>query len=165
MPPCTKGPSAKARRGPPRVPAAVGLSQVVLCGMYWGQMSRSAHSTRRPPKFGVWRRYVLVLLRTLLFSLAVQVSGLSVAVLVGADSCGDELSDCPLEKQGQECPPHCPQCHCMHVNGLVAPASQRVLVSSAAVGARVALERPPSQLVASPLRSNPYRPPRTPPSA
>jgi hypothetical protein len=123
-------------------------------------MSPSTHRAGRSPSLGSWPKYVLLVLRALLFALAFQVSGLSVAVLVGPDSCADELSDCPLEKQGQECPPNCPQCHCVHVNGLVAPASQLLFVSSPAVAARVALERPPSQFVASPQRSNPYRPPR-----
>jgi len=124
-------------------------------------MSRNTHRARRSPNFGSWRKSVLVVMRALLLALAFQVSGMPAPVLVGADSCGDELSDCPLEKQGQECPPHCPRCHCVHVNGLVAPSSQWGFVSSPAVSARVGLARSESLVVASPLRSNPYRPPRS----
>ena len=124
-------------------------------------MLRSKHKARRSPSLGSWRKCVLLVFHAVLFSLAFQVSGLSVPVLAGVGSCADELSDCPLEKQGQECPPHCPQCHCMHVNGLVAPARQWVLLSSPAIAARVGLERPETVFVASPLRSNPYRPPRS----
>ena len=124
-------------------------------------MLRNARRARRSPNFGSWRSCVLLALRALLLALALQVSGLPGGVLVGADSCGDELSDCPLEKQGQECPPHCPRCHCVHVNGLVAPASQWGFVSSPAASVRVGLSRSASLVVPSPLRSNPYRPPRS----
>jgi len=123
-------------------------------------MSRPAHAARKPTRLASVRRCVLFVLRAVLLALAFQVSGLSVALAVSADACGDELTSCPLEKQGEECPPHCPQCHCVHVNGLAAPASQSVLVGSPGASARVGLEPPESWLVPSPLRSNPYRPPR-----
>ena len=123
-------------------------------------MSRHAHAARRPTKLASWHRFVLLVLRAMVLALAFQVSGLSVALTVSADACGDELTSCPLEKQGEDCPPHCPQCHCVHVNGLAAPASQLGLVSSPGASARVGLEPPKSWVVPSPMRSNPYRPPR-----
>lgn len=124
-------------------------------------MSRSAQKCRRSANFGSWRARALMVLRFMAFVLAFQVSGLAGAAIVVAERMSGDVSDCPLEKQGQECPPGCPQCHCAHAGGLAAPSSQLVLVSAAAACGRVGLERPESTLVLSPLRSNPYRPPRS----
>ena len=116
---------------------------------------------RSGSNLGSWRRYALHALRVLLVALAFQVSGLSTAAMDAAESCTCEASDCPLEKQGEPCPPGCPQCHCVHSAGLATPASQLALVSAAGSSVRVGLDRLKIAFVGSPLRSNPYRPPRT----
>lgn len=106
------------------------------------------------------RARALLVLRLCLFALVFQISGLSGAAVILAESVSGEVADCPLEKQGQECPPGCPQCHCVHVGGLAVPSSQLVLVTAPGATARVGLEQPEATLVDSLLRANPYRPPR-----
>lgn len=123
-------------------------------------MARSAQKCRRSSGFGSWRLRALFVVRVVLFALAFQLSGLGGALEIAAEAWAGEVSECPLEKQGQECPPGCPQCHCAHSTGLAAPASQLVLISSPA-GERVRVETLASTFVVSPFRSNPYRPPRS----
>jgi len=122
-------------------------------------MSRSEHKRRTTPRVPSWRKRALFVLRIVLFALGFQVSGIAGAAVVVAESyCGDE-AECELEKQGKECPPRCPQCHCSHLSGL-APASELVLVNAAAASARLGLVEPESTSLPLPIRSNPYRPPR-----
>ena len=116
---------------------------------------------RRSSNLGSWRGRALLVLRVVLCALGLQLSGVAGAVEVAAEAWAGTVSECPLEKQGKECPPGCPQCHCPQSNGLAAPASQLALVVSAPAGARVGLEQPVATFVVSPLRSNPYRPPRS----
>ena len=123
-------------------------------------MVRSAQNCRRSSNLGSWRSGVWLVWRIAVFALAFQLSGFASAVEVAAEAWADTVSECPLEKQGKECPPRCPQCHCLHSTGLAAPSSQLVLVSAPA-GARVGLEQSAATFVVSPLRSNPYRPPRS----
>jgi hypothetical protein len=124
-------------------------------------MMRSVQNCRRSPSnFRSWRKQALFALRVVLFALAFQFSGFAGALEIAAEVCAGEASECPLEKQGKECPPRCPQCHCPHANGLAAPSGELVLVG-AAVGVRVGLEHAAPTFVGSPVRSNPYRPPRS----
>ena len=70
----------------------------------------------------------------------------------------DDGSGCPYEEQGQDCPPGCPKCHCVHATHAVAPAVAGYVVQSAVAmgdelcghdalappsGAKSRLDRPP----------------------
>jgi|SRR6478735_5365055 len=123
-------------------------------------MRRTAQKRHRSANLGWWRSRALFALRVVLIALAFQLSGLVGVVERSAEAWGGTVSECPLEKQGKECPPGCPQCHCLHSNSLAAPSSQLVLVS-APLSVRVGLADSARTFLASPLRSNPYRPPRS----
>jgi hypothetical protein len=123
-------------------------------------MVPNAQSSRSSSTFRSWRKRASLALRVVLFALAFQFSGFAGAVEVAAELWAGEVCECPLEQQGKECPPHCPQCHCPHSNGLASSASQLVLVRAPA-GVHIGLEQSAATFIASPLRSNPYRPPRS----
>ena len=75
-----------------------------------------------------------------------------------ADDC---CSDCPLEKDGKECPPGCPNCHCAH-GSLALPTAMESSTAPAASDSDDDVETAPYE--ASVPRAPPlpgiYRPPR-----
>ena len=63
-------------------------------------------------------RLLVLALRVLVAMVSLQVSGVpAAAVEMGFrmdESVDDCCNDCPMEKDGKECPPGCPNCHCTH---------------------------------------------------
>jgi hypothetical protein len=56
-------------------------------------------------------------LRLLALALGLQLSSvgaLAAEVLAGDHPCGACCDDCPLDREGRECPPGCIACHCAH---------------------------------------------------
>ena len=103
-------------------------------------------------------------LRMLILLLAVQLSGTAAlavqagfAVLDQADCC----DDCPLESNGKECPPGCPNCHCVHGQIASLPASSPVL--ELLLSSRDAATAEPLEASAphAPFLPSLYRPPRS----
>lgn len=101
-------------------------------------------------------------LRLLILLLAVQLSGTATAVELGfgtdrADCC----EDCPLESNGKECPPGCPNCHCLHGQIASVPSSSPVLellLSSTDAATAAPLE---ASAPHAPFLPSLYRPPRS----
>jgi len=106
---------------------------------------------------------VLLALRVLAVVVSVQVSGagILVAELACVDDAGDGCcTDCPLEKDGKECPPGCPNCHCSHGGIALAPAFESVTTQVVEIDERV-LQRPYEAGVPhAPKLPSVYRPPR-----
>jgi hypothetical protein len=80
-----------------------------------GMPSRAASTRYASAK----RRSVLLVLalRLLVLLFAVELSGLSHAVLDAYSAVSGDMhadSDCDDEQGGHECPPGCPSCHCWH---------------------------------------------------
>lgn len=106
---------------------------------------------------------VVVFLRLLVVLGAFGLSGLAPAVadLIACEDVRDEAScsDCPLEKDGRDCPPGCPSCHCVHTGIGLPPvddtqlASVNVDIETTAIPYEAAVPR-------APPASDVYRPPR-----
>jgi len=101
-------------------------------------------------------------LRLLILLLAVQLSGTATAVVefgfgtVQVDCC----QECPLESNGKECPPGCPNCHCLHGQIASLPVSSPVLellLRSSDAATAVPLE---ASAPHAPFLPSLYRPPR-----
>lgn len=106
---------------------------------------------------------VAVLLRVLAMLVTFEMSGASVfaAELVACDDAGEGCcTDCPVEKDGKECPPGCPQCHGSHGSVALAPIFESV--SARVIGLDdTALQRPYEAGVHhAPELPGVYRPPR-----
>lgn len=109
-------------------------------------------------------RVLILALRVLVAVVSLQVSGTpAVAAELGlrlGDAVDDCCNDCPMEKDGKECPPGCPNCHCAH--GIVALPT--ALESSAPPTVSVGCDVEPAPYEASVPRAPPlpgvYRPPR-----
>ena len=111
---------------------------------------------------GVLRALALVL-RVLVVLVSVELSGLAAVAELGF--CGDETSadcctDCPVEKDGKQCPPGCPNCHCSHGGIALAPALETVGALVAAID--VVILQPPHEagVPHAPHLPGVYRPPR-----
>jgi hypothetical protein len=111
-----------------------------------------------------WARWVRLVVRVLAVFACLELSGaLAFAAEMGEvpdaaaeDCCGD----CPLEKDGKECPPMCPACHCTHAM-LAVPAALAGELAAAAppfTGLKLVTER--SLAPPMPLLGTLYRPPR-----
>lgn len=79
----------------------------------------AAVASESGPLLGALARLVVLALRVLVGLVSLQLSGVpGVAAEMGLrfldDGADDCCSDCPLEKDGKECPPGCPNCHCAH---------------------------------------------------
>lgn len=90
----------------------------------------------RSPRSRRLARLLAVLGRVLLVLVTLQFSGIThglVDVVQATEPAfvHDDGSGCPYEEQGQDCPPGCPKCHCVHANHAVAPAVGACVVESA----------------------------------
>jgi hypothetical protein len=124
-------------------------------------MKRAAHRN------STHRRLALELLacafRMLILLLALQLSGTAAvaveagfAVLDRVDCC----NECPLESSGKECPPGCPNCHCVHGQIALLPASPPELELRLRSGAEAMPEPLEASAPHSPFLPSLYRPPR-----
>lgn len=120
------------------------------------------HRPRRKRVSGLLH-VVLLVLRVLAVVVSVQVSGAGVlaAELACADDAGDGCcTDCPVEKDGKECPPGCPNCHCSHGNVGLPPVFVSTSVKLPRINTHV---RPPpfeARVPRAPALPSVYRPPR-----
>ena len=110
-------------------------------------------------------RILLVAVRLFVALTAFQMTGLphfavdAVAAIQGTDETGHRDDDCPNDKDGRECPPGCPDCHCAHPMGAL-PLLPSPFLLELPSGAEIALA--PYEATAPP-RPDPaavYRPPR-----
>jgi hypothetical protein len=112
-----------------------------------------------------WARLVRLVVRVLAVFACLELSGaMAFAAEIGEvpdaaaeDCCGD----CPLEKDGKECPPMCPACHCTHAM-LAVPSALAVALTAAAppfIGSKLVTEQ--SLAPPMPQPGTLYRPPRT----
>jgi hypothetical protein len=109
----------------------------------------------------------LVVVRLLIAITAVQMTGIPhviADVVMAVHSNGNDQpltdDDCPEERDGHECPPGCPNCHCAHpVNALpVLPASFLLELPSFE---EIAIAPYDAQAPPKPDLGAVYRPPRT----
>ena len=123
-------------------------------------MRRANTTSRRALRSFGRRAFALVLL--LILALFSQSSSLA-EVLESAGECavaeqiGDECSECPLEREGQSCPPACPQCHCGHA-GLALPTAAQTRIARAG-SELVRWSAASARVVSAPLLAGPFRPP------
>jgi hypothetical protein len=132
--------------------------------------SSRGHHSRVPATNALLRRLsrphrvIVVFLRLLVMVTCVGLSGLAPAVeelIVRSIACQDGVgcSDCPLEKDGKECPPGCPNCHCSHA-GLGLPQLGAILLSTVAPQFEAAAVPYEAAVPRAPPASDVYRPPR-----
>lgn len=110
-------------------------------------------------------RLASIALRALVLLIAIQISGVaSVAAELAAVGVGDVdgcCSDCPFEKDGQECPPSCPSCHCSHGGAaLPAPVSATESIAFHHI-VHEAIAPPGATVPRPPTLPSIYRPPRS----
>lgn len=105
-----------------------------------------------------------VLLQTLIVLVSVQVSSLE-TVVSGATLCAGQIAeacdDCPDEDSDDECPPDCPDCHCVH-RVIALPGALAEAFREPAHGWLV--PHPSPSVASAPqtrATSSLYRPPRT----
>ncbi len=108
-------------------------------------------------------RVVAVIVRVFLVVVSFELSGAAAVIAAVCEEAGDDdgcCPDCPLEKDGNECPPGCPSCHCSHA-GLSLPPVFAPAMASAGMPRIPTVPAPHEASVprAPPLRSV-YRPPR-----
>lgn len=102
-----------------------------------------------------------MLVLSLIVALLGQASGLESWLSPGelsAAQVGDECSECPLERDGQSCPPACPKCHCGHAGMAVPPAVAGARIDAAG-SVPVRWESWSSDSVPTPFIAGPFRPP------
>lgn len=102
-------------------------------------------------------------LRMLILMLAVQLSGtVAVALELGfaAQDRANCCDDCPLESNGKECPPGCPNCHCVHGQIASLPASSPVLEMLLSSSDAATAAPPEASAPHAPFLPSLYRPPR-----
>ena len=106
----------------------------------------------------------LVVVRVLVALTAVQMTGFphavaDVVIALQSDGGHHEDEDCPYDKDGRECPPGCPSCHCVHLMGALPPLAPPVLIELPTV---TELGLVPYEAQAPPGLALPalYRPPR-----
>lgn len=108
---------------------------------------------------------IALVLRVLVILVSFELSGASVLApeLAACDESGEgSCTDCPLEKDGMECPPGCPNCHCSHGGGIgLPPVFEDTPVKLAIADMNV--EQPPyeASVPQAPPLAGPYRPPRS----
>lgn len=124
-------------------------------------MRRAEHrrTTRRPLALEV----LAFGLRMLILMLAVQLSGtaaVAVEASFGSSDRADCCADCPLESNGKECPPGCPNCHCVHGQIASLPASSPVLEMLLSSSDAATVEPPEASAPHAPFLPSLYRPPR-----
>jgi hypothetical protein len=101
-------------------------------------------------------------LRALALLVSLHVSGLgAVAVELGfSNGSHDCCDDCPLDCNGQECPPGCPNCHCAHGSGVLARALESTLPEAPDIGRALPPVRYEFSAHLSSASLGVYRPPR-----
>ncbi|MEI9939583.1 MAG: hypothetical protein WDO69_30875 [Pseudomonadota bacterium] len=102
-------------------------------------------------------------LQMLVLMLAVQLSGTAAAALevgFGVLDRADCCADCPLESNGKECPPGCPNCHCVHGQIASLPAPSPVLEMLLSASDAATAEPPEASAPHAPFLPSLYRPPR-----
>jgi hypothetical protein len=102
-------------------------------------------------------------LSVLIASIALQISGLgTIAEHLGASTEANAgcCSDCPMEQDGRECPPGCPNCHCSH-GGVGLPAAVDEADRNIAAQARIEAHPYEATVPRAPPAPGIYRPPRT----
>lgn len=100
------------------------------------------------------------LLNALLFF---QLSGLAhIAddVLDGLLHPGVQHEECPVERAGGECPPGCPDCHCVYAAAFTLPLRTLRVVTAPRERDGARLRAPDSQAPPQPLLAAIFRPPR-----
>jgi hypothetical protein len=115
-------------------------------------------------------RYLLLLwivVRVLLTLTVLQTTGLPllvreavVALCSDAPSDGHRDEECPDEREGRECPPGCPGCHCQHPMGALPPIIAAPFLLELPADTEVALAPYEAQAPPEPAPSSIYRPPR-----
>jgi hypothetical protein len=106
----------------------------------------------------------VVFLRLLVVVVTFGLSGLAPAAeeLIGRDiACNAAgcCSDCPLEKDGKECPPGCPSCHCSPARVGLPPLAE-ILVGTLNLAFEAAAIPYEAAGPRAPPPSAVYRPPR-----
>ncbi|HEY0464383.1 MAG TPA: hypothetical protein VGC79_09255 [Polyangiaceae bacterium] len=102
-------------------------------------------------------------LRMLVLMLGVQLSGTAAVATeagFGYFDAADCCADCPLESTGKECPPGCPNCHCVHGQIASVPASAPVLELLLGSTDADTAEPPEASAPHAPFLPSLYRPPR-----
>ena len=102
-------------------------------------------------------------LRVVVLVLSLHISGLATAAFesglvarVEAGCC----TDCPAESSGKECPPGCPNCHCVHGQVASLPASLAVLETLLPSSDAQSTEPLEASAPHAPFLPSLYRPPR-----
>ena len=128
------------------------------------------HHSRVPANNVLLRRLarphlvIALFLRLLVVVTCFGLSGLAPAVeelIVRSIACDDGVgcSDCPLEKDGKECPPGCPNCHCSHA-GVGLPPVGASLLGTVAPQFEAAVVPYEAAVPRAPPAADVYRPPR-----
>ena len=111
-----------------------------------------------------WMRVVRLVVRVLTVFVCLELSGtLALASEIGAvpDTAADDCcNDCPLEKDGKECPPLCPVCHCSHAMLAVPSALATGIQSDLPPATALVFARQRSVAPPTPSLNGLYRPPR-----
>ena len=107
-------------------------------------------------------RPLRILLSALLFF---QLSGLAhIAddVLDGLLHPSVQHETCPVERGGGECPPGCPDCHCVYASAFTLPLAPLRIVTELAERDSASVLATDSQAPGQPLLASIFRPPRLP---
>ena len=102
-------------------------------------------------------------LRLLALVLGLQlssVSAIAARVLDGDDACVACCDDCPLDREGRECPPGCLACHCAHGSVLARPFEEPLRLHFDG-GTSVAPNTAPASGPRAANGDGVYRPPRS----
>ncbi|MEO8182028.1 MAG: hypothetical protein ABI895_24605 [Deltaproteobacteria bacterium] len=114
------------------------------------------------------RRVAAVFLRLLVVVAAFGLSGLAPAVAeviaCNVAGCDDPCeasgcSDCPLDQDGEKCPPGCPSCHCFQAGVVLLPVAE-LRVTSVNLDIDAAVVPVEAAVPRAPPASDVYRPPR-----
>ncbi len=116
---------------------------------------------------GAFTRVVVLALRVFVGLVSLQLSGVpGVAAEMGLrfldDGADDCCADCPLEKDGKECPPGCPNCHCAHGSIALPTAVEKSSTTPVASDSDNEVETAPyeASVPRAPPSPGVYRPPR-----
>lgn len=108
-------------------------------------------------------RALALLLRVLVVLVSVELSGIAAVAGVGI-GCGEAstgcCTDCPAEKNGNECPPDCPNCHCSHGSIALPPVFERLDAERATTDVTFFPRPREAGVPHAPHLPSVYRPPR-----
>jgi hypothetical protein len=108
-------------------------------------------------------RALVVSLRALVILMALQVSGVAAVAEQFAGSVETTAgccTDCPMEQDGRECPPGCPNCHCSHGSVALPSVGKAQLTHAVDLPCRVAVTPHEATAPRAPRLRGVYRPPR-----